>query len=138
MLLWKIGLGNDILEKLRLVMMVFNVNCVIDRLIIVERVNIEFISCLFWKFGCCLVYVVLRCSDWVFIVSVVNNMLLVLVIVWLGWCRYVVLIWNFLNYKFCWRIFLLIVDFVMWYVDMVLLDLWLLVCFVIVVLMIVW
>ncbi|CKQ29535.1 Uncharacterised protein [Mycobacterium tuberculosis] len=79
--------------------MVPNVNCATDRPTIVERVNIEFTSRSPRKPGCCPAHAASRCSDWVFIVSVVNNTLSASVTVRPGRCRYVVPIWNSSNHK---------------------------------------
>lgn len=80
-------LGNDTSEKPRLATMVPSVSCDTDSPTRVDRVNMEFTSRSPRKPGCCAAQAASRCSDWVFMVSVVNKTLSASVIVRPGRCR---------------------------------------------------
>src|SRR5690625_3422713 len=70
--------------------MVPSVSCATDRPTTVDSVNIEFTSRSPRNPGCCPAHAASRCSDWVFMVSVVNSTLSASVTERPGRCRYVV------------------------------------------------
>ena len=66
-------LGEEHLRESRLATMVPSVSWVTDSPTSVERVNIELTSRSPRKPGCSAAHAASRCSDWVFMVNVVNN-----------------------------------------------------------------
>lgn len=90
------GLGNLVFLKLRLLIVVFSVVFFIEMLMMRLRVKMLFIR--IWLEFCFLVNLVLMCNGCRLSVSVENRRLLVLVIVWVGWCLKVMLILSLLKY----------------------------------------